>query len=83
MKKARKSSTPDETLDLYGVPCPMNAARALLTLQAMDAGQILEILVDDGEPRANVPESLREDGHEILDIACADGRCRVLVRVGA
>ena len=89
MKRAKKAkdsakvdAAPDERLELFGVPCPMNAARALLALQLMDEGQVLEVWVDDGEPRENVPESLEMEGHQILGIACQDGRCRILVRVG-
>lgn len=83
MKRKRRTLAPDETLDLLGVPCPQNAARALLTLGGMDDGQVLEIWVDDGEPRENVPESLRMVGHQVLDLQCSEGRCRILVRVGA
>ncbi|MFL5786287.1 MAG: sulfurtransferase TusA family protein [Bacteriovoracaceae bacterium] len=53
-------------LDLRGIPCPQNSARALLKLSTMDAGEILIIIVDLGEPAQNVPESLEFAGHEIL-----------------
>ena len=56
---------PDETLDLSGVPCPQNTARALLTLEWMDPGEILEVTVDDGEPKENVPPGLEAEGHTI------------------
>ena len=41
---------PDERLDLRGVRCPHNTGRALLALELMDEGEVLEILIDDGEP---------------------------------
>jgi TusA-related sulfurtransferase len=57
----------DEILDLKGVPCPRNSARALLKLRGMDKGEILEIIVDDGEPAENVPASIdEEEDYEII-----------------
>lgn len=57
---------PDETMDLRGVPCPVNAARAIMQLALMDTGQVLEILIDDGEPIENVPESVESADYRIL-----------------
>ena len=56
----------DEVLDLRGVACPANSARALLRLEGMDSGQVLELVVDDGEPIELVPRALDQEGHEIL-----------------
>jgi TusA-related sulfurtransferase len=58
--------TPDEHLDLLGVPCPANTARAMMNLEFMEPGELLELLLDDGEPIDNVPESLELEGHEIV-----------------
>jgi TusA-related sulfurtransferase len=71
-----------ETLDLAGVPCPANTARALLRLELLDEGDLLAVIVDDGEPLANVPPSLTAEGHEVLAVTPLDGRWRVLVRKG-
>lgn len=73
---------PDVTLDLKGVPCPANAARALLKLAAMNDGETLELLVDSGEALQNVPESVRQEGHTILLKEPHEERWRILVRVG-
>jgi len=59
-------SPPDAVLDLTGVPCPTNSAKALIRLEMMDPGEVLEVTVDDGEPIANVPPSLEEEGHTVL-----------------
>lgn len=57
---------PHETLDLSGVPCPANSARALLRLETLDPGAELEITVDDGEPALNLPPSLERGGHAVI-----------------
>lgn len=56
----------DEQIDLSGVACPQNSARALLRLEGMDPRKTLAILIDDGEPLRNVPPSLEEEGHTIV-----------------
>jgi TusA-related sulfurtransferase len=57
----------DEELDLTGVPCPQNAARTLLRLGGMDEGEVLKVIIDDGEPIDLVPESLAEEDYPILE----------------
>ncbi len=56
-----------DSLDLKGVACPFNYVQAKVRLETMQAGQLLEITIDDGEPFENVPKSLTNDGHDILD----------------
>jgi TusA-related sulfurtransferase len=58
---------PDETLDLRGVPCPKNSAQAIVKLETMDTEEILEVIIDDGEPIENVPASIEEEYYEIVD----------------
>ena len=55
----------DEEIDLRGVPCPQNAARALLRLETMETGELLRIVIDDGEPIEQVPSSVTEEGHTV------------------
>ncbi len=71
-----------EVLDLRGVPCPANTARAVLCLEGMDDGEILTVLLDDGEPIANVPPALRDEGHTILAVLAEDQGFRLQVRKG-
>jgi TusA-related sulfurtransferase len=53
------------TLDLTGVPCPLNWVRTKLALEELAPGESLGVRLDDGEPLQSVPESAREDGHEV------------------
>jgi tRNA 2-thiouridine synthesizing protein A len=72
----------DDTLDLSGVPCPANAARALLRIEGMDSGSVLAVILDDGEPIRNVPPALEAEGHKELSRAQEKGRWRLVVRRG-
>ncbi|ADL13451.1 sulfurtransferase TusA family protein [Acetohalobium arabaticum] len=56
-----------EVIDLRGVECPMNFVKAKVAMAPLDEGKVLEIYLDQGEPIANVPDSLASEGHEILD----------------
>jgi TusA-related sulfurtransferase len=53
------------TLDLRGVPCPLNWVRARLLLETMAPGTQLLLQLDPGEPIESVPRSAAEDGHVV------------------
>ena len=53
------------TLDLRGVPCPLNWVRTRLALERLAAGEPLVVRLDGGEPIESVPRSAREEGHEV------------------
>jgi TusA-related sulfurtransferase len=57
---------PDIELDLRGVICPYNFVKTKLKLEAMEHGQILSVLLDDGDPIQNVPLSVSNEGHTVL-----------------
>ncbi|MBI1925716.1 sulfurtransferase TusA family protein [Candidatus Poribacteria bacterium] len=71
-----------DSLDLKGVACPFNYVRTKLRLEQMEVGQLLEITIDDGEPIENVPKSLANDGHGIMDTKKIGQHYRLLIRKG-
>jgi len=77
------NETTEEVLNLKGIACPANAARATLKLATMDAGEVLCLHLDDGEPMENVPSALEVAGHQILEKTRINADTWVLrVRVG-
>ncbi len=68
-----------ESIDLRGVMCPMNFVKAKLKLEALDAGEVLEIVLDSGEPIQNVPKSIKDEGHKIVEVKKEDGYFRLKV----
>lgn len=58
----------DATLDLRGVMCPINFVKTKLKLEAMEPGQVLEVILDSGDPIQNVPKSIKEEGHRIVEV---------------
>ena len=70
---------PAANLDLRGVICPVNFVKTKLKLEEMNIGEILEVLIDAGEPIANVPRSIKEEGHKIIKVEKIDGYFRLLI----
>lgn len=70
----------DKILNLQGIACPQNSAIALLKLAGIKSGSTLEIIIDDGEPIKNVPNSIKDEGHKIMSMTKVDKVCKILVR---
>ncbi len=67
-------------LDLRGVICPYNFVKTKLKLETMEIGQVLSVLLDDGDPIRNVPRSVENEGHTVLLQERVDQAYRVLIR---
>jgi len=73
----------DASLNLTGVLCPINFVKTKLKLEEMENGQILEIILDDGEPMRHVPRALKEEGHKIIKVEkCISNSFSLLVKKG-
>ncbi len=70
----------DIELDLRGVICPYNFVKTKLKLETMDQGQILAVLLDDGDPIKNVPRSVENEGHTVLAQDRVGSAYRVRIR---
>jgi sulfite reductase (ferredoxin) len=79
MLEASAGNGGDARVDYRGIACPMNYVRAKLILETLSGGDILEILLDDGEPIENVPRSLAWDGQEIVSQTREGGHWKVIV----
>lgn len=69
-----------QRLDLKGVPCPLNFVKTKLMLEGMEAGSILEVLLDDGEPITNVTASVKEEGHRILKLVKTSKYWKLIIK---
>jgi len=75
------SLLPAETLDLRGTRCPLNFVKTKIKIEGMTSGELIEIMLDDGEPIRNVPRSVAAEGHEVMGIEkLDDGSYSVFVR---
>ncbi len=73
----------DDTINLKGVACPINFVKTKLKLEQMQDGEVLELIIDDGEPMQNVPRSIKEEGHKIVKAErLSDNTYRLLIKKG-
>jgi tRNA 2-thiouridine synthesizing protein A len=70
----------DAELDLRGVICPYNFVKTKLKLETMAAGQVLAVILDEGEPIRNVPRSVSDDGHTVIRQDPLTNSYRVMIR---
>ena len=57
----------DDSIDITDVTCPITFVKTKVALEELDEGQILRVHLNSGEPAENVPRSIKEEGHEILE----------------
>jgi tRNA 2-thiouridine synthesizing protein A len=67
------------SLDLRGVACPMNFVKTKLALEDLESGDLLEVILDEGDAMLNVPRSLKEEGHKIIKVEPLGETFRILV----
>jgi len=61
-----KSITPDETLDVRGISCPMPTLKTAKAMKNMAPGQVLEVLGTDPGTKKDMPKLAKKSGHEWL-----------------
>jgi TusA-related sulfurtransferase len=70
----------DKRLNLKGTPCPMNFVKTKLELEGMNAGEILEVILDDGDPIQNVTASVKDEGHGILKVERINKHWKLIIK---
>ncbi|MDF2568078.1 MAG: sulfurtransferase TusA family protein [Oscillospiraceae bacterium] len=58
----------DLFVDITDVVCPVTFVKAKVALEELEDGQVLEIKLNDGEPIQNVPRSLKDEGHKVVEV---------------
>ena len=71
---------PNDSLNLENIACPNNFVRTKLKLEEMESGQILEVILDDGEPIKNVPRAVKDEGHQILKAEKINNKWKILIK---
>ena len=69
----------NQSIDITKEICPMTFVKTKLKLETMDRGQILEVKLREGEPLANLPKSVEQEGHRVLEIFKEDPFYKILI----
>ncbi len=59
----------DQELNLKGEVCPYTFVKSKLALEDMESGEVLQVVVDHLPAVTNVPRSLTNEGHAVLDVS--------------
>ena len=62
-----------KTLDITKEHCPMTFVKTKIELSKLSKGDILEVLLSEGEPLENVPANAKEQGYEVLSVEHVEG----------
>ena len=67
------SLTVDKELNLKGKICPYTFIETMLTLEEMDPDKVLRVVVDYPPAACEVPQSLKNEGYEVLEVCPING----------
>lgn len=67
------------TLDITKEHCPMTFVKTKLKLAQIADGDILEVLLTEGEPLNNLPRSAQEQGYNVLVVKHLEGKIHKVV----
>ena len=68
-----------ETLDLRGVKCPLNWAKAKVRLEVLAPGSGLELILDDPKGVRDIPRAAEAEGYDVVEVREEGGSWRLLI----
>lgn len=68
MKDSSMANRTDYFLDITEEVCPLTFVKTKLFVERMLVGETLEVRLNSGEPLTNVPRSVQELGHTIIEL---------------
>ncbi|MBQ8099477.1 MAG: sulfurtransferase TusA family protein [Bacteroidaceae bacterium] len=68
-------------LDITREHCPMTFVKTKIALAKLNEGDILEVLLSEGEPLENVPRNAVDQGFQVLGVEHVEGTThKVIIR---
>ena len=62
-----------KVLDITKEHCPMTFVKTKIELSKLQSGDILEVLLSEGEPLDNVPRNAQDQGYQVLSVEHVEG----------
>lgn len=63
-----EEAVPDRRINIKGLVCPYTFVKAKLAMEAMELGQVLEVLLDYEEAARSIPKSMEDHGQKVLKV---------------
>ena len=70
-----------DVLDLRGVRCPLNWAKAKVRLETLPPGADLELILDDPKGVRDIPRAAEAAGYAVMEIEQRASDWRLIIRV--
>jgi TusA-related sulfurtransferase len=70
----------DETLDCYGLMCPMPIFKTSVKMKDVEIGKVLEVIATDEGIKKDIVSWCNTTGNELLDIKEEEGEIHVFIR---
>ncbi|MBU0680240.1 MAG: sulfurtransferase TusA family protein [Proteobacteria bacterium] len=77
-----ESITPDQILDTKGLSCPMPLLKTKKAINALNSGQILEVMGTDPGSKNDLPNWCDRSGHAFLGDKEENGFFRFFIQKG-
>ncbi len=81
VKRAKDCPVCPASVDITKEVCPMTYVRVKLAMERLEPGRLLEVWLKGDEPLKNVPQSARDEGHEVVSLTPHGDRSRLLLKV--
>ena len=62
-----------KVLDITKEHCPMTFVKTKIELSKLQEGDILEVLLSEGEPLDNVPRNAIDQGYDVISVEHVEG----------
>jgi len=72
----------DETLDCIGLMCPEPLFQAREQMDAIEVGQVLEVLADDPAAEEDLTRFAKRAGHEVVSVDDLGDHKSIVLRKG-
>ncbi len=59
-------------IDVRSVTCPITWVKTRIALEKVEAGELVVVLLREGEPLRNVPATAVEEGHRVVSLRCLE-----------
>jgi tRNA 2-thiouridine synthesizing protein A len=68
-----------ERLDLRGVKCPLNWAKAKVRLEVLPPGSEVELIVDDPKGARDIPRAAEAEGYAVANVERRQADWRIVI----
>ena len=67
-------------LDLTGVPCPLNWAKAKVRLETLERDEALALTIDDPRGVRDIPRAAEAEGYDVVEVERQGRAWRIVIQ---